>query len=169
MDKDKAIKLIMAQLEKLNSHLSLDVWKNQTASYVKDIFGEQSEEYKWITDCKLPRYFDREQKPSAEKTFRDKCLLFLVECINTINQKGIYQKPNTNFIQRLDNSTIIAISIFLAGALFVGGVQWGIRTSDVQNIRLEERNELLVKENNALQEKITSLEKKVQELLEKVE
>jgi hypothetical protein len=159
MDKKQAKQLLQKQINKLDNKLPDSVWKNQAASLVKDVFGENSKEYEWIEKYQPVWYYSADQEVSSKQKDKNRYVDFINTCIETLDVKEVFKNPKQNFLQRADNATLVSIVIFLAGALFVGGIQWGKRISDVQNIELEQENSKLMQENEVLQGKIKVLEK----------
>ena len=117
MNKKKAIKILGQQKEKIKNYSKLRniQWNIETASYVKDFLGKESPEFKWISqfkwsvtyvsiDGETPKYVKTkiENKPKE-------AIQFLENCINIIENKGIYKEKKENWFSGLNNWKIVGI------------------------------------------------------------
>ena len=143
----KAIDILQKQKAKIDDpqHINDDNWVFQTASYIKDFFGDKSTEYSfiaqfhfyvkstnWDSDEDVRRWLS--EKPKEAKKFLD-------NCIETLQNKGLINKPN--FLQRFsDNALWTSISIILP-AIWGFGFLIGQYTSDVKNFDLRLENKSL--------------------------
>ena len=149
MNNKKAIEILQNQKLKLDNPniLKDETWVSQTASYIKDFFGENSTEYSFISNFnfKIPfNQYDSKTFPlriMTEKTL--KCKKYLENCIETINDKGLYKKPKRNFLNTISDTALwTTISIGIPGLLTIGGL-FGNMFSDNQNVELRTENKML--------------------------
>lgn len=109
MNKKTALKVLEIQKQKLDKFHEKRfydlVWKTQTVQYIKQIFGENSEQLNYINSIKIRSQFSPD--PSR----------FLDSCIDTIKNIGVFKEPKKNILYGYSNLKIIsiAISIFVAG------------------------------------------------------
>lgn len=143
----KAIDILQKQKAKIDdtTHTNDDNWVFQTASYIKDFFGDKSTEYSfiaqfhfyvkstsWDSDKDVSRWLS--EKPVEAKKYLD-------NCIETLQHKGLVHKPN--FLQRFsDNALWASISIILP-MIWGFGFLIGQYTSDVKNFELRQENKSL--------------------------
>ena len=149
MNSRKAIEILQKQKLKLDNpnFLKDENWVFQTASYIKDFFGENSTEYFFISKFQFSAYYSNldskqdaigrlnAQTPKAKK--------YLENCIETISNKGLYKQPKTNFLNRISDTALwTIISISFTGLIYVGFF-FGNLYSDKQNIEIKKENENL--------------------------
>lgn len=109
MNKKTAIKVLETQKNKLDSFHEKRfydlVWKTQTMQYIKQIFGENSEQFSYINRLKIHSQYSPD--PSR----------FLDSCIDTVANVGVFKEPKKSILDGYSNLKIIsiAISIFIAG------------------------------------------------------
>ena len=96
MTPKKATEILQGQFDKLNTRKPDTMWQTQTSSYVKTFFGEDSPEYSHIS---THNYWD----DRYDYTRRGK--EFINNCIETIQNRGLYKKPG-NFITRIDDKKL---------------------------------------------------------------
>jgi len=149
MKPKQAIRVLENQLQKLQNVQSYSDrgWITQTRSYIKSIFGETSEEYDYIQDFDwLDYYIEQYQYQSTFLQKKSEVHQFIQNCIETVRAKGTnYER--TNFLSRIDNATLVTITIFLLGVIGTACYQWGKYNSDLQNIKL---NQMIEKQGEAI-------------------
>ncbi|MFL5762947.1 MAG: hypothetical protein ACJ77K_03325 [Bacteroidia bacterium] len=95
MNKKKAIEILKKQKEKLPKD---DTWVFQTASYIKDFFGEDSVEFNFISQFTFTvvAHSGTTDDVMRHEVFsrRDKALRYLDNCIEIIETKGLHKKEN---------------------------------------------------------------------------
>jgi len=125
MNKKTAIKILRKQLAKAEDPETFEIiqnaWKVQTKTYICNFFGEESNEYKWISEVTLYGLYKADPIP------------FLKNCIETINNIGLYKKPKANFLISAPNWLIMLLFPFI----FSTGLAIGKYSSDLQNIELK--------------------------------
>jgi hypothetical protein len=146
----KAIDILKNQKEKLdrpNEFHRDENWVFQTASYIKDFFGDKSTEFSFISQFSfgvLRSNWDSDKDVSrwiADKPIQVK--KFLDNCIETLQHKGLFQHQRQNFLYRLSDTALwTIISIAVPGLISVG-LFFGNMYSDRQNIELRQENKLL--------------------------
>jgi hypothetical protein len=146
----KAIAILKNQKEKLDHPTEFhrdENWVFQTASYIKDFFGDNSTEYSFISQFRfgvLRSNWDSDQDVSrwiAEKPIQAK--KYLDNCIETLQNKGLYNLPKQNFVNRLNDTALWAIISISIPALISIGFFFGNLYTDKQNIELRQDNKLL--------------------------
>lgn len=143
MKTEKAIKILLVQRDKLlDKKIYKDEnWVFQTASYIKDFFGEHSPEYKFIGTYTFTalahNQMSKEEKQLLFKDKENKAVIFLNNCIETIQNKGLFKPPKKNFLQRIGNSAVWTIIGILVPALFSVGFLIGQYFTDTKNIDLK--------------------------------
>jgi len=115
----KAIDILKSQKEKLEDFDNKNQnWVFQTASYIKDFFGENSTEFSFISQFHFHVVSSNWDSPEdvrrwlAEKPIEAKP--FLDNCVETLQHKGLFKQPKQNFLNRLSDTalwTIISIAI----------------------------------------------------------
>lgn len=93
MNPTKATKLIYIQLDKLNNldYNSYKAWTSQTSSYLKDIFGEESDEYKFMKNFSFLQSYDDDHENIQIKSRTPSVRIHLENCIESIEHRGINQ------------------------------------------------------------------------------
>jgi len=144
----KAIEILKGQKDKLQSFENQNQnWVFQTASYIKDFFGENSTEFSFISQFRfevVSSNWDSSEdirRWLAEKPVEAKH--FLDNCIETLQQKGLFKLPGQNFLSRLTETALwTIISIAVPGLISIG-LFFGNMYSDKQNIELRQENKSL--------------------------
>ncbi len=126
MNKQKAIGILNRQIEKLDKKNPKDFnieWKVQTCSYIDKFFGGITHESKRINSA-----------PSNSQYSPD-LIPFLNDCIETIQDVGIYKKPKTNFLYSMPRNWVAMLSfplIFTIG-LALGNIEKKNQLNDSAN------------------------------------
>jgi len=144
----KAIDILKAQRAKLDNFDNKNQnWVFQTASYIKDFFGENSTEFSFISQFHFHVVSSNWDSPDdvrrwlAEKPIEAR--RFLDNCVETLQHKGLHKQPKQNFLYRLSDTALwTIISIAVPGLISIG-LFFGNMYSDRQNIELRQGNELL--------------------------
>lgn len=129
----KAINILRDQKDKLAdiNYTPNQVWITETQSYVKDFFGENSREFKFIDEFRFT-YIDIPHNIFLAN--KEKAKEYLSNCIDRIKHYGLYKPPKQNFIARMDQKALIAWLTAIAAAIFF----LGKFTSDFQNSELKQ-------------------------------
>ncbi|MBK7872948.1 MAG: hypothetical protein IPJ74_20915 [Saprospiraceae bacterium] len=145
----KAIAILKKQRNKLTDpkHYNDENWVSQTASFIKDFFGDHSLEYGFIKQFKFyVRSSNWDSEEDIKRWLSEKpkqAIKFLDNCIETLEDKGLYKKPKINFLSRLGDTALWAIiSLGLPGLITIGFF-FGNMYSDKQNIELRRENKSL--------------------------
>ena len=103
----KAINILRDQKDKLAdiNYTPNQVWITETQSYVKDFFGENSREFKFIDEFRFT-YIDIPHNIFLAN--KEKAKEYLSNCIDRIKHYGLYKPPKQNFIARMDQKALIA-------------------------------------------------------------
>lgn len=132
MNKKTAIKVIEIQIQKLDKFHEKKlydlVWKTQTTQYIKQIFGESSEQFDYMSTAKV-------QSPYSPDPTK-----FLDSCIDSVKNVGVYKEPKKNILSSLSDSLIVLILTTIGIVSFALGKY----TSDTQNIELKRDNKELI-------------------------
>ena len=163
MKPEQAIKSLNAQKEKLSTRTNVNTaWSTATRSLIKDYFGQDSEEYKFMSKFRFSSviYVDEAYEEKSIKESIVRVSQFLDSCIENIERKGIYKAPKSNFLSRVDNAVILGGLTFLLTAVTYGGVQWGQHIADVQNYDLKQQVKAQQRTIESLRLKLKPLVKK---------
>ncbi|MBN8790414.1 MAG: hypothetical protein J0I84_25320 [Terrimonas sp.] len=144
----KAIDILKSQKEKLEDFDNKNQnWVFQTASYIKDFFGENSTEFSFISQFHFHVVSSNWDSPEdvrrwlAEKPIEAKP--FLDNCVETLQHKGLFKQPKQNFLNRLSDTALwTIISIAIPGLVSIG-LFFGNLYADKQNIEIKQENKLL--------------------------
>lgn len=149
MNSKKAIEILKKQIQKLDDSTFFkdENWVFQTASYIKDFFGENSTEYAFISKFEFKAYYTNygnENDAIRELNSKTpKAKKYLENCIETISNKGLYKHPKTNFLNRISDSALWSIITFLLPIVFFSGYYFGNLYSNTQNVELKIENKTL--------------------------
>jgi hypothetical protein len=144
----KAIDILKGQRAKLDDFNNKNQnWVFQTASYIKDFFGETSTEFSFISQFYFHVVSSNWDSPDdvrrwlAEKPIEART--FLDNCIETLQHKGLFRQPKQNFLNRLSDTVLwTIISIAVPGLISIG-LFFGNLYADKQNIELRQDNKSL--------------------------
>tara|TARA_R110002049_G_scaffold308704_1_gene513536 strand:- start:870 stop:1352 length:483 start_codon:yes stop_codon:yes gene_type:complete len=142
MNKKKAISIIQNQINKLESSKDNRTysWIIETRTYIESFFGEkshQSDYFKYYSWSNSPNFNPDEQEKNT--------IHYLKDCINTINNLGLYKAPVENWFSKLPNWAInlglpaLCLISFSLGILFTNNDNKELRS---ENKKL--KNELLL-------------------------
>jgi len=146
MKTQTAVDILVRQKEKLQTdNLTDGTWLTYTSSFIKDFFGETSQEYNFINNFKFHRnsisaYYDLIADVNKNRIVASK---FLDECIEIINHKGLHKSPKQNFINRLSDTALWTLIPLCLAVIWGFGFTVGLFTSDVKNFDLRQENKLL--------------------------
>lgn len=153
----KAIEILKNQKDKLdrpNEFHRDENWVFQTASYIKDFFGDKSTEYSFISQFSFGVL--RSNSDSDEDVRRwiaDKPIQvkkYLDNCIETLQHKGLFKQPKHNFLYRLSDTAFWTLLPLVGTGLLSIGFFFGNLYSDKQNIELRQDNKTLKDSLNIL-------------------
>ncbi len=148
MKKSRAIEILNKQVEKLSeANYEIDhKWTIQTQDYITHFFGTDSPQFKYIIDFKFYGYL--ELRATEEDIENDKknqikdVIRFIHDCIEIIENKGTINQ-NHNFLEKINNKTLITIILFLISGLLYVGYLFGTSTTDSKNVELRQENKHL--------------------------
>jgi len=149
MNTKKAISILLRQKSKLldKNFYKDENWVFQTASYIKDFFGDNSTEYSFISrftfTIKVLNVTPADEKRRLLAEKEESAIKFLDNCIETLQNKGIYKSDKNNFLRNLDNATIIGLIIFFGSTLFGIGYYFGTEKVNKENIELSGQVKIL--------------------------
>lgn len=142
MTDKQAIDILTRQRDKLTDQTIYkdENWTFQTASYIKDFFGEQSPEYSFIGQFTFTVLghtgMTNEMWRDELNSKKRKAINFIDNCIETIQHKGLYKPPKTNFLQNISSNALwTIISISVPGLLTIGYL-FGQFITDTKNYDL---------------------------------
>jgi hypothetical protein len=114
----------------------------QTASYIKEFFGEDSPEYKFISRFNFAVLAsDDISNEDLQYMFTEKekqIKIFLDNCAETLNHKGLFKQPKQNFLSSFSNVELYSFLITIGTILVTVGLFFGNIYSDRQNIELRQ-------------------------------
>lgn len=143
MNKDTAINLLRSQKEEFLevTNENFHAWKVHTMSLIRDFLGEPSIEYRAAKNLRMETVrlgSDFWHTEGSRTSHREDVIQFLDNCIKKIETSGLYKQPKKRFLQEANNANLIAVCIFVAGAIGSACFMLGKYTSDVQNFELEQ-------------------------------
>lgn len=117
MKKKDAIRLIQQQVDRLSKQNPTDDWVVETATYLKAIFGEGSEQHRTALKWRGPRLFPstvtKEELRQHGMDERRSINLFLASCISAV-RAGIMHKPERkNLLSDATNVQLIGFALAL--------------------------------------------------------
>jgi hypothetical protein len=132
MTETKAVELLRAQKDKipLFTELTADSFQTHTTSYISEIFGEKSEEMKFINNISFQSrtmYVTHDQQREWTSIGMTD---FLNNCIDTVMNKGVYKPQKINFFYTIDVKWILASALGLLVGSFVAGYNFGDRLNN---------------------------------------
>ena len=136
MTTKKAVKILEEQLIKLEKSKSESLLF-QTRSFIKDFFGDKSEEYevsKNLTFRIIVNGLNDEQRKNAFKYKQEEVTKFLITCIDTLKTKGVKKEP---FFKTISETAFWTIFPLLVTGSLAIGYFFGELKSDKQNIELQ--------------------------------
>src|SRR5690606_28185025 len=99
MDKDEAIEHLRERIKKLDNSDVDSVWNALTASLVRDVLGEEADEYSWIKNRKpLSWSLDHNTDQAIKLKAKNAAITFINGCIDTVQRNGVHKKQKLNFI-----------------------------------------------------------------------
>lgn len=113
MKKNQAISILKNQKSKIqNQQNRTQEWTVQTRTYIEKFFGVESKEVRYINKFSFFNY------PSGDVD------LFLDNCIETIENIGLYKKPKTNFLYAIPNwLAMLLFPLMLTIGIAIGNLQ----------------------------------------------
>lgn len=136
MNTKKAVKILQDQILKIEKSKSESLLF-QTRSFIKDFFGEQSEEYevsRKLTFTIVLNGLSKEQISQAFNQKQEEAIKFLNTCIETLKTKGIKKEP---FFKTISETAFWTIFSILLPSLTLIGFFFGELKIDKQNIELQ--------------------------------
>lgn len=128
MKPKQAIDILIRQRERLkNPEYSNDhIWVTQTASHVKDFFGLDSEQYRIISRFTFivhsdTRIHSNEDIRRMHRERNEMAEAMINSFIETIQDKGLYTPPKSNFLQNKGNKEVSAYIILAITVIFWTG------------------------------------------------
>ncbi|WP_298146839.1 hypothetical protein [Flavobacterium sp.] len=163
MNRKKAIEILQKQKQKLDNpnFLKDENWVFQTASYIKDFFGESSTEYFFISKFEFTAYYSKpDSKQDAigrlnAKT--PKAKKYLENCIETISNKGLYKHPKKNLVSDKSNFELIGIVITIS--IFVFWIGYWVKSVELFSSKNKTENSTSFL-SNTVSQKITNPKEK---------
>lgn len=116
MHKKKAINIINKQICKLKSLNDPkefgSEWLLQTGTYIDTLFGIDSAQSQKIKSCSVGSKYSTDLTP------------FLNDCIEIINDIGVYKKPKNNFLFTMPNwLAMLLFPLMLTIGIAIGNIQ----------------------------------------------
>lgn len=143
MKPTKATEILTRQRDKVLSrdHQNDYIWITQTTSYIKEIFGEDSEQHSFIqefsfnTKLRRPTYSEDQIRSEADR-LKASAVRFLNTCIEVIEDTGVRKPLNQNFLSGLSDSVVGVIIGFLVTIPASTGYFLGLYHSDNEKVNL---------------------------------
>jgi hypothetical protein len=173
MNKKSAIRILEIQKQKLDDvNLYKDeTWVFQTASYIKDFFGENSTEYVFISQFTFGVVVPTTTPPDEmQRLFKykiEKVSKFLDNCIETIRIKGTLKTEKLNFLNRLNNGILIGLILPIFSGLIGIGFYFGTEKINKDNVELTTQNSRIKSTYDSLQKVIDNKSRLIIDLTSK--
>ena len=153
--KKQAIHNLTQQITKLDDfdYIKKETWQPQTAEYIKQYFGEESNQYKFITAFNFTAQGTNLSPDDQKKLKAEKAKLFLQEAIEFLQNHGLYKKPKKNFLEGLNNAFLSGIILLGVNALFWGGWLIGDNKDYAEKDKLHQtvaNKDSIIKQQNEL-------------------
>lgn len=163
----KAIAVLQRQINTLASETNYSdrSWIIQTRSLIAGIFGNLSDEHKFMQDFDyLDHYVEQHQWAQCFTKNKAMAVNFLQNGILTIKDKGVYRKPVFQGMTWSEIGILAAIIIPI-----IGGASWLSYNTGINNLterayNTEQANTQLTGENGRLKAQIIELNKTVESL-----
>ncbi|SDE83561.1 hypothetical protein SAMN04487996_107137 [Dyadobacter soli] len=141
MNIQTAKRLLQDQSYKLSERSNWNqAWITQTASYIEKIFGSESQEFKHIASFTFALHQGLNEYTDEYNLRRDRHVaatqVFLANCIETLDIKGVYAPQKTNVLYRLDNNWLVPLCVTIVSAVWYLGYYYGVATTDYKNVDL---------------------------------
>ena len=143
MKPTKAIKILIRQRDKVLSrdHQNDYIWITQTTYYIKEIFGEDSEQHRFIQKFSFNpglslSTFPKDQTRSEADRLKASAVRFLNTCIEAIKDIGVQKPSKQNFLSGLSDSIIAVIIGLLITVPGATGYFLGQYHSDNEKVNL---------------------------------
>jgi len=141
----KAIEILEKQKQKVldPEYPNNDEWIVQTASYIKDFFGFDSTEYfrianfKW--SIKVINTTSKDDRKYFLKEKKENIVLFLDNCKQTLENKGLFKEPKSNLLSDKNNAELIGIIFTISSIIFGIGYYFGTEKTNNELIRTENK------------------------------
>lgn len=149
MTKKKAIEILKNQIVKFdNIKIYRDeTWIHQTASYIKDFFGENSTEYKFVTTFEFDVEVDRNDNENTIdfkiKSKMENMKQFIKNCIEKISINGLYKHPKTNIVSDKNNYELLGIIAAISFVVYGIGYYFGVEKTNLECIETKVKYEKL--------------------------
>jgi hypothetical protein len=133
MNKKTAKQIINNQIEKLSAFNSPSEfhgnWKIQTKTYIELFFGNDSDQFKYMKNIE-----------GVSSAYRSDPTKFLKDCIELIDNIGLYKKPKQNFLYTMPNwVAMLAFPLMLTIGIAFGNFQ-----AKTQSITPKEDNSSII-------------------------
>jgi len=131
MRKLDAIKILQQQIDSLkNGNIDRSNWSSQTKRYIIEIFGEDSTEFDRFGDFRnwWIVYPSIGIPPTSTEEKDQKVASFLENCIETIKNLGVTEKPKFNFLYTMKTEYVILLLTGIVVVSFGLGTLTGILT-----------------------------------------
>ena len=144
MNKKEAVSILEEQINKLDDDKNHNYnWFVETKTYIDSFLGKDSHQ----SDSLKNRTFNQSSKIGISKEENINNIKTSVRnCINVINNIGLYKKPKKNFLSSIPDSLLVLIFSTIG---FVGFTM-GKYTSDVKNFNQEQEIIFLNKEIDSI-------------------
>lgn len=138
MKKNKAIKILKKQIDKLDQYKKgdfLDLWIIQTEYYINEFFHDNSFHVKFFNKLTSPR-ISQENYDKEFEALRVKLKVLLTSCIETIDDVDVKKPDGRNFLYRLNDAWLTTLLAFAATLFFQAGVSYQ-KVNDERNYTIE--------------------------------
>ncbi len=143
MTPQKAIQILERQRDKVDdaSIPNDEVLVFQTAEYIKTFFGETSEQYNFISRYSFwVKYTSMDDMVDVRRWMKERPLQFkrfLNDCIEFINDNGLYKLPKKNFLANINNGVLIPLVLFILPIIFFSGKMVGENVKNKEELKIE--------------------------------
>ena len=151
---DNATAALQAQINKVGKQTIFhdNNWNIQTLSLLEEIFGDNSVEILNFKNAKIRLKYRGALTPDDHKFDDIECAnsvsvakKYLQDCIDTLQVKGVYQKPKSNWLSKMAAEHLIALLSFVLGlivALCSAAYFLGVQNEKVRNTEVRQNHSI---------------------------
>ena len=118
------------------------LWKIQTQTFIKEIFGHESPEFKEISDFNFAELGTLHNAPEVNSRRREEMCQFLDNCVQIVEKVGTHKKEWKHIILTWNPGIFWTLYISLLGFVFYfGGQINGNKSNETSNQQTTYKND----------------------------